>query len=189
MRKWFWNWVWFMKQIDLVDLSCSVTNSGLLVFEHLFKLNSQKHQSQFMYRSHYCYCCKQWVVLNKHEDDCPEMPQVCLQCYKLVMRKNLEVILDLCLLFLLIQFSSESLGHSGPHKMWQICVFCKNKERSMVLKDTMVCWFPYLCWLYPLWLIFQNFYSQEILIQVPSAIKIWEKFLPTEGLKIYTHFV
>ena len=44
-----------MKQIDLVDLSSSVTNSGLLVFEHLFKFNSQKHQSQCMYRPHYCY--------------------------------------------------------------------------------------------------------------------------------------
>ena len=178
-----------MKQIDLVNLSSSVTNWGLLVFEHFFELNSQKHQSQCMYRSHYCYNCKQWVVLNKHEDNCPEMPQACLQCYKMVMRKNLEVILDLCLLFLFIQFSSESLGHSGPHIKCGKSVFCKNKERSMVLKDTMVCWFLYLCWLYPLWLIFQNFSSQDILIQVPPPIKFWEKFLPTQGFKICTYFV
>ena len=41
------------------------------------------------------------------------MPEVCRLCYKRVRRKNLEVILDLCLYFLFIQSSSELVmkGH------------------------------------------------------------------------------
>ena len=74
----------------------------IIIFEHLLELNSQKHESQCMYRSHKCDYCKQLLILNKHDKNCPEMPETCFQCYNRVMRKNLQEVLNLCLHFLFI---------------------------------------------------------------------------------------
>ena len=51
----------------------------------------QEHVSSCMYQKSHCNRCKQFVILNEHEDYCPEMPVPCSLCSKVMKRKRLKV--------------------------------------------------------------------------------------------------
>ena len=87
-----------------------------------------------MYQLHKCHYCKQWVIWNGHEDSCEEMPEACHLCYKLVRRKNLEVILDLCLHFLFIHFSSELVMKGHVLYVAHAWVFVRERKGAHCLR-------------------------------------------------------
>ena len=118
---------YFVSTLKNIKFINSIRNIN---FQKCFWTYSQRHESQCMYRSNKCNYCKQWVIWNGHEDNCEEIPEACRLCYKLVRRKNLEVILDLCLHFLFIQFSSEPVMKGHVLYVVNAWVFVREKKSA-----------------------------------------------------------
>ena len=66
-------------------VTCRIFNSIIS------KFNMQEHLSSCMYQKSHCNRCKQFLILNEHEDYCPEMPVPCSLCSKVMKRKRLKV--------------------------------------------------------------------------------------------------
>ena len=107
----------------------------------IFKLNLQEHLSSCMYQKFHCNRCKQFVILNEHEDYCPEMPVPCSLCSEVMKRKRLKVsIVFSHILFILFPVKSSCLNLFVSNFWFFQKKYVLTKEKTYLLKWKLNSW-------------------------------------------------